>query len=836
MSSQDDTITTFKKLLNACIYNKSRNTTTTETFIFFLEELNDPNIQDAAGNTFLHIIAKKKTLVPYNLFRIVYNININVDILNKNNETVFDIFIKQDYSTELNNIIKDIMMRTNNVSCDTLCKLLSKKYFDATFVAIPKENITDEVEINKLFKLIIDASIIFLEENKNQNENIAASRLNGYIKMAKKIGSKFDFTKCVHDTDKNVYSYIHSIFHEQSPIVSSVIFFISEIMKLPNSIIMSMNCNEYSYYTNISVLRINGIYNNFSYAQKCILDIMKKNMSALLLSHDDCARTVIVACIRENAIDHLNTCLEYIMKNIDIVAAHRINIVNAKDKNGNNMLHYMFAYCVNANQTIIDFYKMIISSKYDHISNMMCEKNASNLTPYNITYYFNYLTFGKYLIGNFIDSYKCMKKETVLHSLIQSSWDGYVGYEIYYEDHALHNSIISKCTKHHYTSSEMMDQLDSFYRIFKKATERVTTTVVRKIKDSQNFVMRPYIYVKKNKKNMFMISKNERFVEIEKLQLFRDMIKIEKEQIGHTEQRDKKGLTYFLTSVRVNTIQYVKVLIDEYIKCNINYQKALLLPDNNNNNVFHVLACNGNEQLFLLIVEQFENIDILSEHFVMSNKDNNTPLDICIEENNFCILKHILDNMSNMDEKLGERLVSKICFNVEYDDQHLNFVKRIVNLSKCRIYNITLRDEDNNNVCSLMNYCAYNEYNSLLKYIVTCCTRDNKMELLKNTDRDGHTVLTVALVTNNEFVAELLGSNNIVASDTEHIKIFELFENYHKMNAFVKLLRFNVLNMNYKYNNITLLHCACNYGNFILVQEMLCKCSNVNEYTHLLKE
>ena len=793
---------------------------------YLQSNITDPNIVDSDGNNMLHILAKRKKY-SYEIFTTVLNTGVNIDHMNNKSESILECFVDADKQDCTEKIILDILGKTTFVAHRVFLEMLAKKYYNAVAFIAKSETIMrncTKIGVSIIIKKLVDEIPSIICMNCDNIDNY--KKFNLYHETLTSFAKVYDFNENIYDTNFTIYEYIVNVVNKfmTETDCANIALIISSLMLLPNSVMTKCTKSMCEFYVGIGTRYMIAKHGDISYAQQVIMRNMTVNNDFLYMPYSHGTKSPLMIGLENKDFNFVEKCLTEILSNLDKIKSNKINILNVFDKNLNNMYHYMFYACVSHNNPIyIDFLKKSAVDK--DLNYLLYKKNANGYIPFNICCYKNYFPFGsKFMkISCFTSSYKHVHTESLLHSFIRSTWDNYIGYTVNYQYRCIDGKpcVEKIVTEYKYKSYIILAENGGLRNIdIKKLTSSncVNTYITKRIlpflNEGKNACIKPYLYENDTVLNPW--SKAENVSEYEKVKLLELFYN---EQPSYIEYKDMYGITCYLASVMVNSLLFVNM----FIKIGAN----LLTIDNENNNAFHCIAFNGNEQMFMNItskVLQLPNgIDLLRNYFLMVNSKNKTPFDICIEEENYNIMIFMLDMYESIDYKFADHLVKKICFNPVPCENHMDVLKKIETLSEYRIFSAELYDDSNQYVCNLVHYCGYNKFYKLLSHMINSCVEICHRELLHVTDNTNKTIIGIAIARNDINIVKILGNNMIRASIVDYGLIHENAGSSYMTPLYELLINYGVVDISVKVDNLTILHKACCHGNIRLVEIILKK-------------
>ena len=812
----------------------------------------NPNIVNASGDTILHIFCKMETnMLSRQTLKIVLETGVNAHIENNKKMSVFSMLVTCNFNNaEI--IMIDII---NTMDVQHIQKIITysliKKFHDEYLynIMLIIVSMTDIIsnkiskdDIKDMMLTIIKYLINFYNHQHNhqynhQTQQNVEQHIEKCVYIKEKIfielAKNFDFNE-EFDEGMKLYEY----FYKKTPLhhnKHSITKFIGKLTDIKNSVLDIKDKNMHEHYLLYGTGCCYGTQQDplLLEARSLIKKALKPHMAYLLSPYDHGSYSPLMNMFYNRDIQYASECLGYIMDNIEKLHEHKINIINVKDLWNNNILHYIFCVCDNNIDPIFKkFYETIMNSEYKYLA---YETNIKLNTPYDIMISFHYFSFGKHIVDmdGMIELYEKNNVHTLMHSLVKSSYHCYISYDVNYipVDNNDEKYMTKKIT-YHKTDLRAFMMYKTNPKVYDNKMGTVTTKKVKHIGDCPNYVPKQHFYVD-NGKTVTDFMKNESVVDIAHLKLLEEFCN-RKPSVVHT--KDIFGMNCYMVSVYINSILHVEFFVNFYKKHFNNelLKDELLCCSNSKINVFHMIAHNGNENMFDYICSQFSENDnkILSESFMKKDNLGKTPLHICAHNRNFSIFERMLNRFEFIDKATMYNLSSAICFNPEYDDNDMHILKKLEVLSRKKLYRLGMVDRSKRTVHDIIHFCAYNKCYNLLKYLLTSIEIENYRAVTTRKDYNNLTVFGIGVTVNDCNVIDILSNNHYIASDDDHITLLNLIGGHRTTEIFRKIIRSDMIDINYEYNGIKLLHKVCEYGNIELVKELINKsCSNgVNNF------
>ena len=804
-----------------------------------LESMTNPNIVDGNKNSILHILAKKNTYVPHTVFKMILNTKVDVNLKNVHNYTALEILIGREFctgtNTDIMNIIIDILESTTYVPHIVFTKLIDKKCYDivnrimcmnmkSTIKSYPRD------KSEAIFKNMIDEVFVAIGEKNQNNFDKCLLMVENFIIIQKYdnnssilFGNGFDIYNFIAIKTKNS--------NYKSCMVSSLIlmlfkYFIIHVSKKIYDYLVSLSFTNCCSFDNSHLSESDDILRD----EKC-RNVLEK-IRTFVMQHSERILTepqmnntvnILMHHINNQSFLYVNDCFRIIMEKYDVINKHEVNIVNAVDGNGNNIMHYYFAKCKCYKEPIhIKFYQFISRSSYSYIID---EPNKNNYTPFNVYMYTNYISFGKMFVDAFdiIGSFTHKNKESLIHSLIMSSAnyhsEGYeVNYEVMQERNIVNDKLKVVKTHKMYKKSFLNMIMGN-----NSAENTMKLSVNCLVSSDFDQEIKPHIY-----KNVASDAKCWiKDVCIPEVEKFNIVCKFFKENPSYIDKTDYQSRTCFLLSVMINAEYYA----DFFIKNGA----SILKKDVYGNSAFHYIAYNGNYVILSHIQTKMENMKdwkkVLAVCFNEENSEEKTPMDICIEEQNFKILEMMLNVFDTIRDTLAKRLIEKICFSPQYEDTHMYMIEKIMSKTQYAIHTTKLYNSSVC-ICNIMHYCAYNNFNILLKYLILNCLQYHHHDMLHDIDSNEMSILTIAIKMNNMCIIDMFCQYGIYANDHELIYVHNNIpcDESLAIAIYEKLIKYDIVDINKSIEGMSLLHRICLRGDMHLINYAVDK-NNISKFS-----
>ena len=851
--------------------DNTNNTNADELRTYLSEYCTNPNMVNTQGNTILHLFLKvNKVVKTYQTFKLIINTGVNIDLINKKKENAIDIIIdnnSKESDNEQKNIytmmLYDLVLiksEKGTLCVRTLLLLLNMRYYLTLRKIVKTKSIMEKLSSCQILMLLISAIKKYCSlcqmEITMQTDATNAINMDALRTSIYKIVKYHDVSQSFTDDGvkyETIYEYIYKkmrcMLYSKTNIYdittispsyeSTMVYFVGNIMHSSNTIVKIMDDDMFKYFLSLGIHKHSVRCSYFDFAQDCILKYLGSSvcLEILLLPQKQNTKSIMMMAVHDRSMDFLSKCLRYIIDNINEIK-HECNILNVVDKVKNNIMHYIFAYCKNNNDPIYkQFYRMIIETKYKVLMHSM---NFHNCTPYNIACICNYFEFVKYImdtndIVKIYDDMKTIPKaQPLTQSLILSSWDGY----FYYSTSYTYTNNITRITKT--TTYHVLSLVDCFMKNYseKDLCDNFVRVVENEnlVYDNPNhMVIKPYIYSCMNSKKKYS-SKNECIGDNNVIKILKEIYAVNPSYINDV---DEFGRTCYVLSVEINSYRYVEFYVNLYketYSAGDFYAKLLQDSEINGNNVFHHIAYNGNEQMFKLICDNIADKQLLKNSFAKRNIIGVSPLKISIEEKNFNIMKLMLECEGTID--IVPNLIWYLCFNPNFKDD-IDNVKYLESKTKYDLLNTHLCVPNRNlptvhtPICNLIHFCGYNKYSKLLKYLIMSCIEKKKENMLHDIDANGNSLLSIGIMTNNMAIIDMFAFYNIKASREDHFKIFNMIGDMTKTNIFLKMIKYDMFDVNYKFEEMSIMHRVCMKGDITLVQAIINKNNDNNVKTEL---
>ena len=799
-----------------------------------------PNITNTIGESLLHCAIKGRCHISYNAFKIILNIGVDVNLKDNKDRTIMDMIL--DYRSHYDhgdNILMDII---DNLDYDDVCKIMTKAFlrklhennYCETQCKVSKMTDIIAKKISKK-SVLSHISVMLLELNRFYNENERYSMYrdaNDIANYRKKIDNvecaliefakNIDFrNKFKHDREAqalNIFEYIHANTNMKSKLVR-IITLVGELMSLKNCIFAYNNNNVFVYYLTLSVLSMPCKTQRLINAQHSIQNMFELHFAHLLEKQTDGVLTPIMIILQNGECGFASKCIKYIMDNIDKINANECNIINAHDDEGNNILHYIFSVCDDRTNTIFkEFHDMIVNSEY---KKMIYEVNKTGNIPYGVALMTNYFTFGNSIItmDDIVKVYEHDANSTLMHGLMLSSKHDYQYYKVEYvpyvtekEAYVMKNVTNYKLPKSY---SAISNKMPDDYAV-------CTSEKLAYLRDGPEYVMKSYIY--RQFSTLDVPLSYESYANSKNISMLSEFYKLVPSAIHN---KDMKGRTCFLLSAHMNSIKHVKFFVDYYKSNSVDFLTELMQCDSNGQNIFHYIAHNNNRDMLVLIYSYYdkeEKTSMLHDHIAKKNNDHDTPFDICTIRKHLDIFHTLLLHTDFSKTAFMKTIMAKICYRYCFNENEADMLRHLEKITKNNLHNVSLRSNQVGGInCPLLHFCAYNKYYSILRYMIITITMGKKYALNSAIDSNGLTVLGVGVSINDANIIDMLCNFSYVASRNDYLKILELAGPMNRNDVYKKLIRNDIIDINFENNGITLLHKACEYGNMEIVKEIINK-------------